>query len=872
MPGNIIKRIRTQAMGDVRNPDSQVSDEQEQESVKSNFSMFDKIINFFLLATILLTPLLFLPISSEVREFNKQALLFLMVVIVVGVWIVKVLTTRALSWTKTSLDYIVLAFLGIYLLTSLFSIDKVSSFLGYYGRFTGSFLSLLSLVIFYFLIVNNVKTQAATRKIIKYLSISSGIVLLFSLLQLLGIYLLPFDFAKVRSFNPVGSLVALSIFAAIVLVMAQWLWMVERKISKLKNILLLGLTVIGLIIMFLVNAFIAWLILALGMIAFMMLGIVLTAKQSSAAWFWKPMLVLVISILFVAFQFLPQVINPRNLIRVNLPIEIQLSNATTFNLVKNSVSAGAKQAILGTGPGTTGLAFGEIKPEALNKTVVWNLNFDRASSELANIIIETGILGLLAFEITALLFLIYALYFLFRQPNHPGRMYAFGFFLIWLVLYLTHFLYFFNTTFYFLYWLAIASFMATTHWPASTSTSLGGQESETEDISLSFSSSPRSALSWMFLSLIVLAIMLVGAFFQAAVYVAEASYTLGLKTLNQSNPDFEKVAGKFARAVQLNQYRDVYYLAYGQGLIFLSSKEAAKPEPNVNQIQAWLADSVRAGLQAARISPAKASNWSALAQFYANIKPLGATGTDDAIINSWQEAIKRDPKNPSLQIRLAQAYSNASEILDPRIAGSGPDSDQDGLADSKESELGSDPKSTDSNSNGVSDGDEVKAGFNPAGAGRLSAAQITQFTRIDQSKLIEAEKALNKAIELKGDLPEAYIELARIFEKSNKLSDAKKKLDEAAGKFPGNADIKYEQGRIAYNQKNYLDAEKLFNAVIALVPNHANAHYSLGLVYQQKGDRVKALEEFKKTREITGPNVDLEKLINTLESQAPPKK
>lgn len=829
---------------------------------ESRPSGFNRVIRFFLLLTVFLTPLLFLPLSSEVREFNKQSWLFLAVVIMLAVWVIKILTTRTVSWVKTSLDYVVLAFLLIYLLSSLFSIDKASSFLGYYGRFTGSFLSVLSLVIFYFLVVNNVRGVDLTRKVIKYLTLGSGIVVFYSFLQLMGIYLLPFAWAQNRGFNPVGSLVALSVFSALSVILVLWHWMSqEHQTHKFKNVFLTAMLVVALLNMFLVNAFIGWLVLGLGTIAFLALGMVLTAKEENPTWFWKPMLVLVISILFVGFQFLPQSINPRNLITANLPIEVQLSNATTWNLVKNSITSGGKQAIIGSGPGTTGLAFGEIKPESLNKTVVWNLNFDRASSEIANIAIETGILGLLAFEFTSILFLIYGLYFLFRKVDHPGRMFAFGFFTLWLVLYLTHFVYFFNMTFYFLFWLGLAGFMAVAHWSEQ-------EESSLSSSSLSFTSSPRAALSWMFASLLILAVILVSAFFQTAVYVAEASYTAGLNMLNQKEPNFEQVAQKFARAAQLNQYRDVYYLALGQGLVYLSSQEAAKQNPDINKVQDWLGQSVNAAVAATNISPAKASNWSARAQFFANIKPLGIAGTNEAIISAWQEAIKRDSKNPSLHIQLAAAFSNAAEVLDPKIAGAGADTDQDGLADSKEQELGSDPKATDSNSNGVSDGDEVKAGFNPAGAGRLTSAQIAQFTRIDQKMLTEAEKELNRAIELKGDLPEAYIQLARILEKSSKIADAKKKLDEAVAKFPQNADVKFEQGRIAYNQKNYNEAEKIFLVVVQLVPNHANAHYSLGLVYQQRGERAKALAEFEKTREITGPNVELEKLINSLKAPA----
>lgn len=824
--------------------------------VSSEVSGFDRIINFCLLLLVFLLPILFLPFASEVREFNKQALLILAVLVMLVVWVIRVLSHRSFSFVKTPLDYILPVFLLVYLVSSLFSVDQVSSFLGYYGRFTASFASVLSLVVLYYLLVNHVSSQAFVGRLTKYLLISAGLVLVYSFLQLLGIFVLPFDFASDRAFNPIGSMVALGIFSAIFLVILQWQWLNDQSLTKTKRLVYLTVSVLSLLVIFLINAFIAWLVLGLGLICLLALSMVVGPQHQTTSWFWRPMVLLVIAILFIAFQFLPASLNPRRLIQVNLPIEIQLSQATTWNMVKNSVSSSVKQAVIGSGPGTTGLVFGDIKPETLNKTVVWNLNFDRASQETANLVIETGILGLLAFELTALFFLFYALHFLLKKEVLVSKTYAVTFFLIWVTLYFAHFFYFFNTTFQFLYWFSLSIFMT-----------LSVERSESEAKILSFAASPRSAMSSVFVSLLLLAVLIVGGFFQVAVVMAETAYASGIRILNQRQPNFVLVNEAFDRAIRLNPYRDVYYLALGQNLIFLASEEAGKQNPNISNIQNWLAASVNAGLVATRTSPAKAGNWSALAQFYSNIKPLGIVGTDEAIVRNWEEAIRRDPKNPVLLVQLARAYSAAAEQIDPSIAGTGLDSDSDGLSDAREAALGADPKNGDSNGNGVSDGDEVKAGFNPATAGRLTAVQLVSFTKLDPKMLKSAEEALRKAIELKNDLPDSRIELARIFEKQNRLADARRALDEAARLFPTNADVKFEQGRIAYNQGNLAEAERIFKDVIRLLPNHANARYSLGLTYQQTGDKVRALAEFEKTREISGPNVELEKLINRLRAE-----
>ncbi len=750
-----------------------------------NFSKFNKVMNFCLYALVLLTPVLFASLTSDVRDFNKQSFVFLGVAVMLGVWVVKILTTRSVSWVKTSLDYILLVYLGVYLLTSLMSIDKISSFLGYYGRFTGSFVSTLILALFYFLLVNNLKQEHTVKRLTNFLLAGIGVTLIYSVLQLFGVYILPMAWTHDPGFNPIGSLVGLGVFAALSVVFMQWYLLLGSGHGKLKKAVLWILTIAALVILFLINAFVAWLVLALALVAFIALAMSVSEHTSM----WRSMLILVIAVLFVAFQFLPSSINPRNLVSINLPIEVQLSNSATWHLVANSMKGGAKAAILGSGPGTTGIAFGNIKPTELNKTVVWSLNFDRASTEIAGIAIETGILGLVVFELLSLLFLGYGLYFLMKKTQHPGWVYGLGFFILWLALYITHFFYFFNATFYFLYWLSLGVFMAVVHMS-------GSQEEESS--SLSMSSSPRAALSWMFVSLLMLAAILIGVFFEATVYGGEIAYAKAVRQSNVQKPDWTQVSNQLGRAISLNPYRDVYYLAYGRSLILVAQTEVAKPKPDNNLIQNLMASLISAGQQAVSISPGKASNWQALAQFYADIKPL-ASNADQYIISSLKSALDHDMNNPALHYQLGQAYFAAATVADQ----------------SKQPD-----------------------------------AEGKQPTKTDPAMLKAAESELNRAIELKSDLPEFYIQLSRVLETDNQLDAAKKKMDEAADLFGNNPDILFEDGRVTYNQKNYDEAKKFFNAVITLSPDYANAHYSLGLIAQQQGDKPTALAEFNKVRDL----------------------
>jgi len=119
--------------------------------------MYNRIIKLSIYLLVFLLPLFFLPFSFEAFEFNKQYLLFFLVSVGLFFWIAKmVLVDKEIRFKRSPLDIFILAFLFIAILSAIFSVDKSSSLFGFYGRFSDGLIGLLSLGIFYFLIINNV--------------------------------------------------------------------------------------------------------------------------------------------------------------------------------------------------------------------------------------------------------------------------------------------------------------------------------------------------------------------------------------------------------------------------------------------------------------------------------------------------------------------------------------------------------------------------------------------------------------------------------------------------------------------------------------------------------------------------------------------
>jgi len=144
-------------------------------------------------------------------------------------WLAKMtIAQKKISFRRTPLDLWILVFMFIMILSGIFSIDKISSWFGFYGRFSDSIIGILSLCVMYFVIVNNFslkKTKSDTsskkqglslQKILNLVLASSWLVVLSTYLSIFNVWSripgIP-EMMSYRSFNTVsGSLEGLSIF------------------------------------------------------------------------------------------------------------------------------------------------------------------------------------------------------------------------------------------------------------------------------------------------------------------------------------------------------------------------------------------------------------------------------------------------------------------------------------------------------------------------------------------------------------------------------------------------------------------------------------------------------------------------------------
>lgn len=109
-----------------------------------------------------LVPLVMTPLNYELFEFNKMILVYGLTALITGSWLALMITEKRVIFRRTFWDIPLLLFLGSQILSWFFSIDRHTSFFGYYSRFHGGLASTLSYALLYWTFVSFTSIRIGT--------------------------------------------------------------------------------------------------------------------------------------------------------------------------------------------------------------------------------------------------------------------------------------------------------------------------------------------------------------------------------------------------------------------------------------------------------------------------------------------------------------------------------------------------------------------------------------------------------------------------------------------------------------------------------------------------------------------------------------
>jgi Flp pilus assembly protein TadD len=797
-----------------------------QQSKKAYSELALLICNSFISAPVyllvFLIPLFFLPFTFEIFEFNKQYLLWSLIIIALMAWLIKMaIIKKEFEFLKNPLNVPILILMIIFTLAAFFGMDLYSSIWGAYGWYSGNLLEILSLGALFFIIINNIKkTNLTINRLLNVFLVSGFFVVFISYLSVFGFLLkwtpqiLQFNFLQginLSNFNPVGSWEALSIYLTIIIIL-----ILGKKIQNLILYIVYCLLLIACcLLLIIINFTLAWIILLLATALLLFFKISERKNEN----LFKIYLIIIIFVFSIISLFSPL----NKSIKIDLFKEIKLDNKISWQITKDATK---HRPILGVGPGAFVYNFSKYHSKEFNQSKNWQIRFAKSGNYISELIISIGILGILSYLILigTLLSLICRL---------PFIIYYFPVFF----LFLSQFFYRGNTVLNFCFWFFLSLSIA--NWkkvkPEIFKTQKFGRRI-LENVP-EFSVILNSILVLIFCGLI-------GAGnFAVQNYKAEAFIKYELKLRQQTENFSDQKIEFFEQIINLNP-KQIYYqiglikaylnkiLIEFQNLKIQESHKAQKSkiQESYEKLKEMVNLATNQIKEIQKMAPFDVKIAEIQGQFYRDIKIL-TSGTIPLSIEGFIKAIELEPNNPILHVELGTAYMDLAEV----------NKEKDSEKKFEESILN-------------------------------EKSFIEKIKKMNSSELIKlGQEEFNKALELKKDFWFAKYKLALSYEKEGDIKKAIVDLEKIAidlnKEKKDDPTLFFDLGKFYFNQDRVDEAIKVFQLAIQLSPNYSNALYGLAIAYEKKNLYDQTLQIFQKLQELNPENEGIKRKIIELQEK-----
>lgn len=589
----------------------------------------EKIGKGSLYLAVFLLPLWFLPFTQNIVIYQKQTLLVMLVFLGLVAWLAKIVNKGEIRLRVSFLYIPVVLLLVAVGISTLLSRWVAASFWGWPLSLSDNFLTLVVFALFSFLVFQVLEDSKHLFRLLLTLLISSGVAVLYTILQAYELYLLPFEFTKLATFNTLGNMNGVAIFSAVLMPLALALAFVSKMFLRWVLWVVSAILFASLVLL---NFQTAWVVLTAGLLVLLSFGMWNMKKKNEFGWVSFPMVLIIVAIFFMVFQVaLPGA--PRT-----LPLEVSLSQRATLNVAKETLK---ERSLFGAGPGTFVLQYAKYRPAELNQTVFFGTRFSSGASEVLNWLVTKGMVGLLL--LLALFGTLKVMGFraLLRSENENfSWMLGLGTFASLVALIISQFLYPSSFMLWFLFWVLLGALAF-----------VGAKTVR----NLTIAKHPFLALGSSFVFLIILIFGLGLLFIGGQKYVAETQYLKGVRA--SAAGDLDGAITNVLSAANLNPTVDLYWRDLSQLYLAKVNQIAADQEltqeERAQQTQTAVSNSVAATRAATQVAPANVANWNVQGFMYRSL--IGIEGAEALAQEAYLKAAELEPTSPFPWTELARS-------------------------------------------------------------------------------------------------------------------------------------------------------------------------------------------------------------------------
>src|SRR3990170_1438634 len=201
-------------------------------SLKNVSALCDKLLVGLLMATVIIVPLFFDIRLYSVFDLSKVMALSLLTIVTLVVWSIALVFKHDFKFSHTAIDIPILAYIFIFIISSIISINPIMSLFGTYKRFEGLTATLCYILLFY-AIVNFVTTRKRLYLLVIAIVAGATISSIYGIAQHLGFDIFKWSsFEARRVFSTFGNPVFFSAYLVMTLSLTVVLFFINSSQQK----------------------------------------------------------------------------------------------------------------------------------------------------------------------------------------------------------------------------------------------------------------------------------------------------------------------------------------------------------------------------------------------------------------------------------------------------------------------------------------------------------------------------------------------------------------------------------------------------------------------------------------------------------------
>lgn len=625
----------------------------QEENLVGKFHWFEKVSYMSLLTIVFLLPLFFIPFRFAPFEFGKILIIVFGALISLVFWSLTRLRDGRFEFVGSLLSLSALFVVFIYFLSSIFSDNKTDSLIGQSFE-PGTFASIFIGFILLFLISSLFRSKGRIFYSYIALFISSFVIFLFQTTRLfLGSDFLSLGLFTDIASNTIGKWNDFGIYFGLITILSVTA-LELAVLNKSMRIFLYFISISSLFLMSLVNFRIVWFIIGIFILIFFIYSISIRKdetvqppddnKNSTA----KKIPYLILFFLIISVVFIIDGSRDKRVVNDMIAgyfkisqFEVRPSWQGTFEVFKSTLK---ENPVLGSGPNRFVNNWLFFKPDGVNNTIFWNVDFNYGVGAIPTFIITTGILGFLSWLFFLSLFIYTGFKYVFIKTSDSfSRYLIISSFMGSLYLWVINIFYVPGATMFFLTFffsgLFIAALLSEKLLPIRSFVYLGNPR--------------RSLISVVGLVLIIISSVALGyVYFQkffSSVYFQKALNSL---SVSGNLDEAEKYAVKglsFSKADFHYRLLSDIYLARLNSLV---SQKNISNEALDKQFQPIFKGAIENSKAAIDYDNTNYQNHLAAGRVYESVIPI--EGAHKLAYDNYGNALNLNPRSPAINLMLAR--------------------------------------------------------------------------------------------------------------------------------------------------------------------------------------------------------------------------